>query len=282
MARSPELQTTLNRQHSLWGHGSGSLDYSTWDLAPHLVTRGMVIEAGIGHACRVIQPVLSRGRSDYDNWLSYRLKHDGYVVFAGLLERNRPDLHAQWQKSRSRHRREKTHWDLRGIIQLPHQSNPHHIEAVARLPQNYLSLLYRNFQVAQHGLRPDLASTPADQEKFTFFATNFQSCADNAKSIHHFCCLVAVKAATMLRQSGVDDQKVTSLLVSSFAIPALIREYGCQKEAESIVDGIIREFTATGKAAGLAKLFREQARPLVRQHYYGQANPHLSKSSSRR
>ena len=141
--------------------------------------------------------------------------------------------------------------------------------------QYYVPDHFKTLDQISHGLMPSFASTSEDRQKFQVNLSDYQVCATKAQSLDHFCALVAVKSAQILKDNDVDTKTIAKLLSQNFAQTGIIREQGQINHAQHIVDLTLQEIIATGSLPGLAKEFRHLAQPKVHQYYQGKRNLRL-------
>ena len=162
-------------------------------------------------------------------------------------------------------------------MQVPQGIDKQRIEPGVRMPIYYVCNTLRTLALIEHGKRLDIASTPDEQKRYSVNPNDFYSCIKNATDLDDLSIRFAVKTALILHNKGVNNQGIVEILTSCFASTGLIREYGQQKHAEKIVDGIFTGIIEAGQLTGLVSQFRLKARSKVRLFYKGIPNKDLLK-----
>lgn len=274
------IQEILNKHKRHWGTADSGIQKDVWNPTPPITVDDVIIE-GTAHACRVIKTVLSRPDSPETTWRSYHLKNDAYLTFGKMIQdTGRYDLFKDWKKGEQRKRKEKTHWNIRTNMQVPQGVDKQRIEPGVRMPIYYICNTLRTLALVEHGRKLDIAKTSDQQKLYAVSPNDFRTCIEKAKDVDDLSIRFAVKTALILHSRGIDDQGIAEILTSCFASTGLIREYGQQKRAEKIVDGVLTGIIETGLLPGLAHKLRSKARSNVRLYYKGILNQSLLKSKT--
>ncbi|HEX8923895.1 MAG TPA: hypothetical protein VF828_04130 [Patescibacteria group bacterium] len=287
MASKEDLLDKLNNLYpSRWGSAESGLNLDRWNIDPSIVTESDVIHAGMAHSCRVIDGVLARSRRPenpvplIDSLRSYEAKNESFRFMRTIfMEAGRQDLLRDWNSGELRKNDEKTHPSIRSGMVYPSSINPRIIEPVVRMPAFYISNFLKEIEL-NSGERTNISKLLTDHQLTPAVCLTRQDLiqvSQKASGLDNLVALVAVRAAVNLRSLEVADDSIINLLTASFAKTSLVKEYGQYDHAERLVDGIVREMTASGKLEGLVGRFRHQARTKIYRYYFGQPNPEYSK-----
>lgn len=268
-----EVQVYLNTHRQDWGKGSPHVR-PLWDTVD--IDRQDVLRAGVGHSCMVISKVLAGGRTDLEIWRSYTGKNQAFADISELfLQTNRLDLFRSWNRQEVKKHHQVTHQSVKALAQYPDGFHRQTLPANARMVQYYVSDHLKTLDHIYHGALPNFANNPEDQQKFLLTSADYANCALEARNVDHFCALMAVHTAQVLKSRGVDSRQVAQLLSQNFAQTGIVQENGQQKPAQRLVNLIIKEIKETGQLPGLSSEFRRLARPKVQSYYLGHRNPRL-------
>jgi len=270
-----EIQTHLDSHRDEWGQSSRYDPRNLWQLSEPDVTLDEAVSEGERHSCRVIAKA-AVNKSTLTMLRSYGGKNRAFQNVSQLLEEHNPRLHKDWNSAEVRRRKEHTHPDIQKIAQLPTGVNPRQLNANARLIQYDVPDHFKTLDHIVHGQTPSqIHIKPGDESKYHLPLEIYIEPARLATNLPDFAARVAHQTAVTLHQREVDTRDIANLLSLNFAQTGIIQEYGQQKPASRLVDHIIATITREGKLPGLARAFRETARPKVQKSYLGKRNPRL-------
>lgn len=269
-----EAQIFLDHNRSGWGKTPCTNTLNLWEISEKNINEEIVMRAGLEHCCPVISDISTRHSLLY-MIRNYNGKNQVHQDISVLLSHIRPDLGKEWDKNELRSKHEKTHLDVKKVMQYPEGFHRNLMHPKSRMVQYYVPDHFKTLDHIVHGEHPSFANDAESQRLYTVTLGDYCECFETARNLDHLAALVAVQTAQTLHSRGIDTPKIAKLLAQNFASTGTIREYGQQKHAQKIVDLILKEIKKSGDLPGLSKQFRELARPKVQKSYFGRRNMSL-------